>query len=83
MAQVTLLPILLGSLYEPGFKEKISKVASIARKISRNDACNVVLKSGPCASSVRRSLSVVRRSLSVMRRSFRHAQMADSTEMVK
>ena len=44
MAQVTLLPILLGSLYEPGFKEKISKVASIARKISRNDACNVVLK---------------------------------------
>jgi len=44
MAQVTLLPILLGSLYEPGFKEKKSKFASIARKISRNDACNVVLK---------------------------------------
>ena len=44
MAQVTLLPILLGSLYEPGFKETISKVASIARKISRNDACNVMLK---------------------------------------
>ena len=44
MAQVTLLPILLGSLYEPGFKEKISKVASIARKISRNNACNAVLK---------------------------------------
>ena len=44
MAQVTLLPILLGSLYEPGFKEKISKVASIARKNSRNDACNVLLK---------------------------------------
>ena len=44
MAQVTLLPIFLGSLYEPGFKEKISKVASIARKISHNDAFNVVLK---------------------------------------
>ena len=42
-----------------------------------------LLHPGPCASSVRRSLSVVRRSLSVLRRSFRHAQMADSTEMVK
>ena len=44
MAQVTLLPILLKSPYEPGFKENISKVVSIAIKNSRNDACNVVLK---------------------------------------
>ena len=43
----------------------------------------LTFESGPCASSVRRSLSVVRRSLSVLRRSFRHAQMVDSTEMVK
>ena len=44
MAQVPLLTIVFGSPYEPFCKAKISKVASIARKFSRNDACNVVLK---------------------------------------
>ena len=60
-----------------------TQISSLYAFLTLTPTLDVHSAPGPCASSVRRSLSVVRRSLSVMRRSFRHAQMADSTEMVK